>query len=90
MLLDVDGTLAPIVARPELAAVPEETRAEVRRLAGRYSLVACISGRTAEEAARLVGVNGVVYVGVHGLEELSRVLTRLSALPNVVRVRRNV
>jgi len=68
VLLDVDGTLAPIVARPELAAVPKETRAEVRRLAGRYGLVACVSGRTGEEAARLVGVEGVVYVGVHGLE----------------------
>ena len=68
VLLDVDGTLAPIVARPELAAVPEETRAEVERLAARYALVACVSGRTGEEAARLVGVGGVVYVGVHGLE----------------------
>ena len=68
VLLDVDGTLAPIVARPDLAAVPEDARAEVRRLAGRYALVACVSGRTAEDAARLVGVGGVVYVGVHGLE----------------------
>jgi trehalose 6-phosphate phosphatase len=68
VLLDVDGTLAPIVARPELAVVPDETRAEIRRLAGRYALVACISGRTGDEAARLVGVEGVVYVGVHGLE----------------------
>ena len=68
VLLDVDGTLAPIVARPELAAVPEETREEVRRLAGRYALVAAVSGRTSSEAERLVGVEGVVYVGVHGLE----------------------
>lgn len=68
ILLDVDGTLAPIVARPELAEVPAETRAEVARLAGRYALVACISGRTGEEARRLVGVDGVVYVGTHGLE----------------------
>src|SRR3954454_12085369 len=68
VMLDVDGTLAPIVARPELAAVPEETRAEMRRLVGRYALVACISGRTGDDARRLVGVDGVVYVGVHGLE----------------------
>jgi len=68
VLLDVDGTLAPIVARPDLAAVPEDARAEVRRLAGRYALVACVSGRTSEDAARLIGVSGVVYVGVHGLE----------------------
>ena len=68
VLLDVDGTLAPIVARPELATVPEETRAELRRLVRRYALVACISGRTGVDAARVVGVDGPVYVGVHGLE----------------------
>jgi trehalose 6-phosphate phosphatase len=68
ILLDVDGTLAPIVARPELASVPEETREELRRLTGRYALVGCVSGRTGEDAARVVGVDGPVYVGVHGLE----------------------
>jgi trehalose 6-phosphate phosphatase len=68
VLLDVDGTLAPIVARPEMATVPEETREEVRRLAERYGLVAAVSGRTGSEAERLVGVEAVVYVGVHGLE----------------------
>jgi trehalose 6-phosphate phosphatase len=68
ILLDVDGTLAPIVARPELAAVPDETRRAVERLVGRYALVACVSGRTGADAKRLVGVEGAVYVGVHGLE----------------------
>jgi trehalose 6-phosphate phosphatase len=68
VLLDVDGTLAPIVARPELAVVPEEARDEVRRLAGRYALVAAVSGRSGVDAARLVGVDGVIYIGVHGLE----------------------
>jgi trehalose 6-phosphate phosphatase len=68
VVLDVDGTLAPIVARPELAAVPEATKAQLARLAGRYLLVACVSGRAGEEAQRLVGVEGVRYVGNHGLE----------------------
>ena len=68
VLLDVDGTLAPIAARPELARVPDETRAELRRLGDRYALVACISGRTGEDAKQVVGVDGPVYVGVHGLE----------------------
>src|SRR5918996_8909 len=67
VLLDVDGVLAPIVPRPEDAAVPEETRAELRRLVARYALVACISGRPAEEVARLVGVDGIAVVGEHGL-----------------------
>ena len=68
VLLDVDGVLAPIVLRPEDAHVPDETRAEVERLAGKYSLVACVSGRTSADAERIVGVRGVVYVGSHGLE----------------------
>ena len=68
MLLDIDGTLAPIVERPEDAAVPEETRREVQRLADRYGLVACISGRPAADARRIVGLDDVEYIGVHGLE----------------------
>ena len=68
IFLDVDGTLAPIVPRPEDARVPEETRAEVARLAARYALVACVSGRTGKDARRMVGLDGVRYVGAHGLE----------------------
>jgi trehalose 6-phosphate phosphatase len=68
LLFDVDGTLAPIAARPELAFVPPETKLELARLAAGYLLVACISGRSGEEAEALVGVEGIRYVGNHGLE----------------------
>jgi trehalose 6-phosphate phosphatase len=68
ILLDVDGTLAPIVPLPEQASVPAETKAELARLAARYALVACVSGRPGFDADRLVGVEGLTYVGLHGLE----------------------
>ena len=68
LIFDVDGTLAPIASRPELAEVPPATKAELERLAGRYLLVAFVSGRSGEEARRLVGLGGVRYVGNHGLE----------------------
>jgi trehalose 6-phosphate phosphatase len=68
ILLDVDGTLAPIVARPEDARVPDEMRQELARLASRYALVACVSGRPGADVARLVDVTGVAIVGEHGLE----------------------
>jgi trehalose 6-phosphate phosphatase len=67
VLLDVDGTLAPIVDRPEAATVPEATREVVRELASRYALVACVSGRVEEDARRVVGLDEVVYVGEHGM-----------------------
>jgi len=69
VILDVDGTLAPIVERPEEAAVPDETRSELARLAESYGLVACVSGRPAADARRLVGLEEVEYIGVHGLED---------------------
>lgn len=68
IFLDVDGVLAPIVERPEDARVPDDTRAEVARLAGRYGLVAAISGRASEDARQIVGIPELVYVGSHGLE----------------------
>jgi trehalose 6-phosphate phosphatase len=68
ILLDVDGVLAPIVPRPEDARVPDDVRAELRRLAGRYALVACVSGRAGADAREIVGVPELTYVGNHGLE----------------------
>jgi trehalose 6-phosphate phosphatase len=68
LFFDVDGVLAPIVARPQDARVPDEIGAELQRLNERYALVACISGRAGDEARRIVGVPELIYVGNHGLE----------------------
>jgi len=68
LFLDIDGVLAPIVARPEDAAVPASTRSQLRRLSSRYGLVACITGRPSDAARELVGVPELDYVGEHGLE----------------------
>jgi trehalose 6-phosphate phosphatase len=68
LFLDIDGVLAPIVERPEDARVPNETRTELRRLGKRYALVACVTGRPSEVAREIVGVEGLTYVGEHGLE----------------------
>jgi trehalose 6-phosphate phosphatase len=68
LFLDVDGVLAPIVERPEDARVPEAARAELARLAGRYGLAACVTGRPSAVARQIVGVDALRYVGEHGLE----------------------
>jgi trehalose 6-phosphate phosphatase len=67
---DIDGTLAPIVQRAEEAHVRDEISRLLGRLGRRYGCVACISGRSATEARRLVGVGGITYVGSHGAELL--------------------
>jgi trehalose-phosphatase len=68
IFLDFDGVLAPIVPRPEDAYPPPEARAELVRLADRYPLVAVVSGRAGEDVRERVAVDGLVYVGSHGLE----------------------
>jgi trehalose 6-phosphate phosphatase len=70
VLTDVDGTLAPIAERAEEAAVPAAARAALAALSERFGLVGCISGRQAEEARRLVGLDQLAYAGNHGLELL--------------------
>ncbi len=68
ILLDVDGTLAPIVERPEDAGVPEATREVLRELLGRYALVAAVTGRAGVIGRNLIGVEGIDVIGNHGLE----------------------
>jgi len=68
ILLDIDGTLAPIVSRPEDATVPEETREVLRGLVQRYALVGAITGRPGPHGREMVSVAGVRVVGNHGLE----------------------
>ena len=70
VLTDVDGTIAPIVADPAEAGVPEETRRVLRELAKRYALVGCLSGRRALDARRVVGLDELAYSGNHGFELL--------------------
>jgi trehalose 6-phosphate phosphatase len=70
VLLDVDGTLAPIVRHADDAHVPEPTRTVLIQVAKRYGCVACVSGRRAAVARRIVSLGTIAYVGNHGAELL--------------------
>jgi trehalose 6-phosphate phosphatase len=70
VLLDIDGTLAPIVRHADDAHVPEATRSLLIEVAKRYRLVGCISGRRAATARQIVAIGSIAYVGNHGGELL--------------------
>ena len=70
VLLDVDGVLAPIVAQPDDAHMPETTRRPLIEIARRYGTVACVSGRRASDARRIVSLGSIAYLGNHGSEVL--------------------
>jgi len=83
VLLDVDGTLAPIVRHADDAQVPEPTRAQLIAVARRYGLVGCVSGREAAVARRIVSLGSIAYVGSHGAEMLAPGGTRVELDPEV-------
>jgi trehalose-phosphatase len=69
LLLDVDGTLAPIAPTPGTATVPPRTRRVLQDLVKLPGVhVSLVSGRTAADAVRLVDVAGVWAIGNHGFE----------------------
>lgn len=71
VMLDFDGTLAPLVEHPDLAALPEETRKHLERLAAASSVdLAVISGRAVSDLRARIGLEGVEYSGNHGRERL--------------------
>ena len=76
VLLDIDGTLAPIVRHAADAHVPEATRALLIEIAKRYRLVGCVSGRRAATARQIVAIGTLAYVGNHGGELLRPGATR--------------
>lgn len=70
LMSDVDGTLCRIVDRPDKAKVPVKATDSLELLSKELELVACVTGRPAKVARRMVGAGSVTYFGNHGLELL--------------------
>ena len=64
---DIDGTLSPIVADPAAATVPDATRSALAALVERIPVVA-LTGRSVDDARRVLGLDALVYSGNHGAE----------------------
>lgn len=80
VFLDYDGTLTPIVLRPQDARLPEEARRVLRCLAQSVP-VTVVSGRDLRDVRDLVAVEGIFYAGSHGFEIAGVDGVRLDAGP---------
>lgn len=69
LFLDFDGTLAPIVDRPEDARMSEKAHDAVERI-GRFSdgAVAILTGRALQDLDRIARLDAVPAAGSHGVE----------------------
>ncbi len=69
LFFDYDGTLTPIVTRPEQAVLSTNARRLLRRAMRTPNLdVAIVSGRALDDVRRMIGIPGLTYVGNHGFE----------------------
>ena len=67
IFLDYDGTLTPIVSRPELAKISAAMKDAVTKLSEKHT-VAIVSGRMRDDLEALVGIEGIFYAGSHGMD----------------------
>jgi trehalose 6-phosphate phosphatase len=67
VFLDYDGTLTPIVERPDRALLPASMRQTIIELAG-CCPVMIISGRDRADVQRLVQLDNIFYAGSHGFD----------------------
>lgn len=69
LLSDYDGTLTPIVEKPELADLSAQMKEYLQELAeNSHMTLGVISGRTVQDLQERVGIDDIIYVGNHGLE----------------------
>ena len=67
LVLDIDGTLSPIAPTPEEARLYPGVVPLLER-ARDHAHVAIMTGRAIENGAAMVNVDGLTYIGTHGLE----------------------
>jgi trehalose 6-phosphate phosphatase len=68
LLTDFDGTLSPIVDRPDEARMLPDAKEALERLNRRVELVGVVSGRPVGDLVAKVALPGALFVGNHGAE----------------------
>jgi trehalose 6-phosphate phosphatase len=70
LFTDIDGTISQVARIPSEAFIAESARESLRVLGSTIAIVGAITGRGAEDAAGMLGLEGTVVIGNHGYERL--------------------
>ena len=68
LITDVDGTISPTAATPQQARISPLCHHYLAILGKQLALIAALSGRPVKEVKDMIGIDGMVYIGNHGLE----------------------
>ncbi len=67
MAIDIDGTLSPIAPTPDEARIYPGVLSLLER-AKKHAHIAILTGRSIDDGAGMLNVDGLTYIGTHGLE----------------------
>jgi len=67
LAFDIDGTLSPIAPTPDEAKIYPGVLPLLEQ-AQKYAKVAILTGRSIDDGASMVNLDGLIYIGTHGLE----------------------
>jgi len=82
LFLDYDGTLTPIVNRPDKALLSQDNRQLLKSLTKNEKIIiSIVTGRDLKKIKRLIRIKDIYYAGCHGLEISSK--TKDYVLPQV-------
>jgi trehalose 6-phosphate phosphatase len=84
LAFDIDGTLAPIVDRPQDARLPDDVQRCLAALS-RHNDVAIITGRSVSDARRMLAFEPGYVIGNHGAEGMPAWRERAAAFVDTVR-----
>jgi trehalose 6-phosphate phosphatase len=73
LVTNFDGTISSLTTIPQQARISPACQEALAKLSelGKFKVIAVISGRSAEESRRLVGLDHLYYIGNNGLEILA-------------------
>jgi trehalose 6-phosphate phosphatase len=70
VITDIDGTISKIVLDPDKAVISQIMKNTLEKLVNKFQLVGVITGRNVKNAKEMLEVDGLLYIGSHGLEYL--------------------
>ena len=70
VITDIDGTISKIVLDPDEATISQIMKATLKKLVNKFQLVGIVTGRNVRNAKEMLEVEGLLYIGSHGLEYL--------------------
>ena len=68
VVTDIDGTISSIESLPHQAVITNNMKGILNNIQNKFKLLAIITGRLLQDALQMINIQGILYIGNHGME----------------------